>query len=700
MKLKVRFLAWLNRSVGNRIRFVGVATALVLVMLLGSIAFPLFFFQARQNFSQHINNKLDRIGDVFDFRLSTTKQAFEQLAKSSLLVNSFVDSAGREVYLSPILRDFRLPDGLTVKLILYDANLSVFAGNTPDTSAWSELVRHIATETLKIEKPRFSVHTSGGRNFLVFSNPVYYPPAAAYEGVLLAIIDADSMFGLPEDVLDAQACLSIGLSAGPLLTIHCDPGRVWGHVSRHLSRNHAQAGDTGITLTYGESSSTFFVQLLVMFFFYLLIGAGAMLGAFVLSQRAGRVFTSQLQSLSGASLALAQSPDAQARVAWDHPDEIGQFVDAFNTMVDRLKGFQASLESQVLERTNELRIILDNVLDGIITFDDKGAVQSFNRAAENIFGYAAYEVVGHSAKMLLAEQFYGQYDTFLKSQDKSIVVFISSQGQEVEGRRKDGSNFPLDFAVTDVMHEGHALFIGVVRDITERQRIDRMKSEFVSTVSHELRTPLTSINGSLGLVCGGALGPVTDQAKTMLDIAYKNSQRLTLLINDLLDMEKLVAGKIRFDLQTQALIPLVEQSIEATQAFAQKYKVGLILKERAENVQVQVDASRFLQVMSNFLSNAAKFSPEDAQVEVAVRLRDGVVRIEVIDYGAGIPEEFKGRIFEKFSQADSSDTRHKGGTGLGLAITKELIERMNGTVGFESVPGQCTRFYFDLPQSS
>lgn len=238
--------------------------------------------------------------------------------------------------------------------------------------------------------------------------------------------------------------------------------------------------------------------------------------------------------------------------------------------------------------------------------------------------------------------------------------------------------------------------IGTNTDISERKRIDNMKSEFVSTVSHELRTPLTSISGALGLVAGGVAGELPAQAKQMIDIAHKNSVRLSHLINDLLDMEKLVAGKIQLDLQPQALMPLVEHTLESISTYAAQYQVRFELIAR-EEVQVRVDAIRLQQVLNNLLSNAAKFSPYGAHVEIAVKRHDGRVRVEIIDHGTGIPMEFRERIFQKFSQADSSDTRQKGGTGLGLAISKELIERMHGTIGFDSTPGRGSRFYFELP---
>jgi signal transduction histidine kinase len=255
----------------------------------------------------------------------------------------------------------------------------------------------------------------------------------------------------------------------------------------------------------------------------------------------------------------------------------------------------------------------------------------------------------------------------------------------------------MEITVSSSDHRGEALFIGLIRDISERKRMEQMKNEFVSTVSHELRTPLTSISGALGLVNGGALGTIPGPAKTMLDMAYKNSMRLAHLINDLLDMEKLMAGKMTFDIQQQALMPLLEQSIETVHAYGEQYQVRFELVERAEGVGVRVDGSRLEQVLSNFLSNAAKFSLPGQRVELAARRVDDRVRVSVTDHGPGISAEFRTRIFQKFSQADSSDTRQKGGTGLGLAISKELVERMNGSVGFDSEVGKGACFYFELP---
>ena len=354
-------------------------------------------------------------------------------------------------------------------------------------------------------------------------------------------------------------------------------------------------------------------------------------------------------------------------------------------------------ERVMQESVLHTQAILDNVIDGILTIDRIGTIQSINLAGETIFGYKADEIIGKNVNILMPEPYHSEHDGYLQNYRATGIPRIIGSGREVVGMRKDGTTFPMDLAVSRSIHNGQPLFIGLVRDITERKRVELMKTEFVSTVSHELRTPLTSISGALGLIAGGALGELPEQAKLMLDIAYKNSKRLALLINDLLDMEKLAAGKMHLDLQPQLLMPLVEQTLEAVHGYGEQYQVSFKLIERADDVLVRVDSGRLQQVLSNFLSNAAKFSPSGTQVEVAVRLSKNVVKVEVIDHGSGIPAEFRSRIFQKFSQADSSDTRQKGGTGLGLAISKELIERMNGLIGFDSEEGQGARFHFCVP---
>lgn len=239
--------------------------------------------------------------------------------------------------------------------------------------------------------------------------------------------------------------------------------------------------------------------------------------------------------------------------------------------------------------------------------------------------------------------------------------------------------------------------IGVSWDITDLKRVERMKSEFVSVVSHELRTPLTSLRGAIGLLAGGVAGELSQQQNELVRVACRNSDRLAALIDDLLDLEKMAAGKMQLHLKRTDLRGAIQQSIEASAGLAAPRAVKLRLSETSVTDWVQVDAQRLQQVMANLLSNAIKFSDERASVDIAVHRKAAMLRVEVRDYGPGISAEFRPRLFEKFSQADSSDTRIRGGTGLGLAVCKSIMESFGGTIGCDSEPGHGAKFFFELP---
>jgi PAS domain S-box-containing protein len=328
-------------------------------------------------------------------------------------------------------------------------------------------------------------------------------------------------------------------------------------------------------------------------------------------------------------------------------------------------------------------------------FDRSNRIVLVNNEAERLFGYGRDEVMGQPIGKLVP----AGLDAGQAVADQTVPQLPARQnGHHLLGIRKDGTQFPVELGVNPIKIRDSVLVLSVIVDISERLRNDRLKDEFVSTVSHELRTPLTSIAGSLGLLAGGAGGQMPEPTMRLLKIAHKNSERLVRLINDILDIEKIESGKIVFNLTRVDVPALVEQAIEANRGFSESFAVQVRLEPPARAAFVRADPDRFVQVVTNLLSNACKFSPRGEEVVVAVEERTDSVRISVRDHGPGIPEDFKPRIFEKFAQADATDARQKGGTGLGLSIVKQIVTLLGGSVGFEAAPGGGTNFWVELPR--
>jgi PAS domain S-box-containing protein len=355
--------------------------------------------------------------------------------------------------------------------------------------------------------------------------------------------------------------------------------------------------------------------------------------------------------------------------------------------------------------------ILNSAHYAIVSSTREGKITSFNAAAERMLGYSAGEVIGHATPALWHDP--SELDARAREvatrRGRPLHVvpgsFISmarpgeSDEREWTFIRKDGSRFRGSLVVTALTGANGAIsgYLGILADITERKKMERMKDEFISTVSHELRTPLTSIRGSLGLLAGGVLGPLTDKAAGMVQIAHQNSERLVRIINDILDIEKIEAGKIELHSQNIALGTLLTQAVEVNQSYADKYQVRLLLEPPPAGIAVVADPDRLMQVVTNLLSNAAKFSPPGSMVHIRAKRQNARVQIEVEDHGTGIPEEFRPHIFEKFAQADGSTSRRFEGTGLGLSITRQLLEAMGGSIGFQSTSGHGTTFHIELP---
>jgi PAS domain S-box-containing protein len=358
---------------------------------------------------------------------------------------------------------------------------------------------------------------------------------------------------------------------------------------------------------------------------------------------------------------------------------------------------QVRAENELRDSETRSRTIIDTAVDAFITIDDMGRIERVNPAVQKLFGYSPEELLGENVRILMPSPTREEHDSYLKNYRETRIAKVIGIGREVVALRKDGTCFPAELAVSEMFLGGKPYFSGVIRDISDRKRVERLQSEFISTVSHELRTPLTSIRGSLGLLSGGMLGELPEEAAEYVDIALNNSDRLVRLINDILDIEKIQSGVVELRSSTTELGPAVQAAAQANAGFASSHQVVLQVCESIPAGEVLVDPDRLSQVFANLISNAVKFSPPQGLVKLSVEKKGRWFRVSVSDQGPGIPKEFESRIFTRFAQADASNTRQKGGTGLGLSITKALVEKMGGRIGFYAGESGGSVFFFDLP---
>ena len=368
-------------------------------------------------------------------------------------------------------------------------------------------------------------------------------------------------------------------------------------------------------------------------------------------------------------------------------DEVGDLARTFEALTRSLN--QTGQTAQT---------ILNTMVDGVVTLDQHGCIRSFNPACEELFGYSEDEVKGQNVKILMTEKDAVHHDRQIADFGSQNRTKLVAQGRWLTARRKSGDTFFIELSVSRTLINGETVLTGIVRDVTERREMEIMKDEFISTVNHELRTPLTTIRGSLGLLKQLEGSSMNGKSSRLLQLAHENTGRLTRLVNDILDMEKVALGKLDFQLELTEISELVSDVVKRHDHYATANGLTFSVLKPSEDIYCRVDPSRFNQALVNLLTNAAKFAPRGSSVQISVFSdQTDRVRISVRDEGPGIPLSFQTRIFDRFAQADSSSTRSKGGSGLGLNITKSIIEAFGGCIGFESAPGVATIFWFDLP---
>lgn len=350
------------------------------------------------------------------------------------------------------------------------------------------------------------------------------------------------------------------------------------------------------------------------------------------------------------------------------------------------ESLRQGLERRVEERTTQLRSLaserertLESVADGIYGVDAEGRVTFVNAAAAHTLAASAADLVGRDAHATFhapAEDGtpYPAEDCYITG---ALRDGITATAEQDVYRRLDGRTVPVEVTASPVRDdEGIQGAVVAFRDVTERREMERIKDEFVSVVSHELRTPLTAIRGALGLVDSGALDGSPEQRSRMVSIALTSSARLSRLVDDILDIERLNAGTTRPELADHRIDALVAAAVDQVSVLAEE--AGIALRPARSSEVVRADGERIVQTLTNLLGNAVKFSPRGSTVRVSTVPVGDFVELRVDDEGRGIPPDKLETVFRRFEQVDASDTRERGGTGLGLAIARSIVERHGG----------------------
>jgi PAS domain S-box-containing protein len=357
---------------------------------------------------------------------------------------------------------------------------------------------------------------------------------------------------------------------------------------------------------------------------------------------------------------------------------------------------RSAQETRARDLNRQKEFILNSVADGIFGIGSDGRIDFANPAASQLLETQVGELNGRLAHSILHGVFGVESCGEHCPSRRALLQHQSASGQDIY-YRSSGDSFPVEFSLTPMV-ENDAVVGSVLsfRDISQRNALDRMKDEFISTVSHELRTPLTSIRGALGLLSAGMLGEVSGKASNLLRIAVSNSDRLVRLINDILDLERLQSGRAPLSFRPFALNEMAQQAIDAIQPMADAARVNLVLD--AAPAPVEADLDRLQQVLTNLLSNAVKFSSPESTVRIDIEMQTGGVMLSVIDEGRGIPSDKLESIFDRFQQVDASDSRQKGGTGLGLAICRTIVQQHGGGIWAEQNKGRGSAFRVFLPE--
>lgn len=696
-------LQWLNSSLAHRFALAAASMAILACGVNGALSYLYLSREIQAGVWQRQEARTALVAQRMVLQLNAMAAGIADLTENPLIESGVQNGLENGRFLTETLHSLVATNQMKLPLALYDREgrlLAATQDSMPSFTGRSSWYSDIVSG-----RPAVHLEVGSGRIWLAF--PVVGLVTAEVEGAAIGIIDMNRILQMSRS---EASTLMLSLEArGEVIAL----SRGDQPIRKPMVARRTLMLDTPLEVLdlvlvteqdvyhameplreHGQRS------LMAAVFVIFLVVTGSIL--------IGRRLSYPLVALSRAARQVSDTGSVVVSLPPAGGDEVGSLTRDFATMLNALGEMNSRLEGKVIERTRSLqamqvmletsaerrRVIIENAPYGIISLDEVARIEATNPAALRIFGQRREQLLGRRLHDLVADP--QRVQELLQTIEASGA---NLESHELEVWHGDGHLVPVELAFSRVQDAHRCIWICTLGDISARKMAEKAKDEFISTVSHELRTPLTSIRGALGLVSAGRMGAIPDAASRLIKIALSNSERLVLLVNDILDLQKIESGAMRFEWQELNLSDIVQLAIDANEGYARSFEVTLLAGEMDGPLKVQGDQGRLMQVLSNLISNAVKFSPKQGQVEVSLRRQGRMALIAVADRGPGIPPEFRDKIFNRFAQADGSDRRAKGGTGLGLAITKALVEHHSGRIGFQDREGGGTIFEFELPLS-
>lgn len=725
---------WLGKSMVNQGTLAGMMFSLTMIVILGMASIPVIYSQVADSIALEREHQATRLREYFEYRFEAVAESLRALARNSFVVNGFVDSTGREVYLQPLLRNFQAPFALKGKLVVVDLNLNPIASNSHGEVSGSANLS-IARRTLQSGK--LSIDVAGDGRSVWFAAPAFYPPSSSNVGVVLLQVSLDSLLVAPARLIAERSCHQIAKNDQPIYQSPCLEGFARGSMDvADIQMLRLPDGNESLELRFEdhEHSVAFSVSKILLLYVGLAIIAGFV--AMFFARRQVHHLMQPLVELNQVAREITGDPKSTAMAPVLRNDEIGMLATSFNAMVKEMRGLQGQLEERVREKTRALQESKDRLeaaaSAGIVGVWDWDVVNDrlvWDRVMYQLYGLAENGPVGPGEAF--ARAIYPEDKARIDGDIQGALHRKKKYTAEFRIVWPDGSIHYLKAASRTTFDDhGKPLhMVGVNYDITEQKKIERdlgemndaleqrvaertaalsiakeaaeaasrAKSTFLANMSHELRTPMNAIMGMTELAKRKTTDPQQIDRLAKVLVA---SSRLLSVINDILDISKIEAERLSLEDIDFSLGSLVEQLAVLTQQRAREKGLALMIQIPPELAKrpLRGDPLRLGQILLNLTSNAIKFTGAGS-VTVGVLLLEetsgqALLKFVVTDTGIGLSPDDQKRVFMPFEQADGSTTRKYGGTGLGLAISKRLAEAMGGQIGVDSQAGAGSTFWF------